>query len=295
MMHHEVVAYRKRFSTSNPVAGSMASGSLPSSQHSILYLHTPSYSTPSKPKSHKSSQGSLRHGESKVIPPPSRYIQLQHENRQDVIILATTNVLDERRKLKIHLTKKKQIRIRPSWFRLLVPVLAPGSCSRLLRLGSLPDGLWCIGNLHPTMDGDREGDPHWSPGLSHQGPNEEQKKGEHKKESQDHEGTTCARNIIGVIPYFPYSKQSKMRKRGSIVCKLLASMLANAVYPGRNYRNAIIVAKSPDAAKRAQSYAERLHLGLAVIYGEAQCTELDMDDGRHSPAMVKNATLHSGL
>lgn len=29
--------------------------------------------------------------------------------------------------------------------------------------------------------------------------------------------TACARNIIGVIPYFPYSKQSKMRKRGSIV------------------------------------------------------------------------------
>ena len=40
--------------------------------------------------------------------------------------------------------------------------------------------------------------------------------------------TSCARNIIGVIPYFPYSKQSKMRKRGSIVCKLLASMLAKA-------------------------------------------------------------------
>lgn len=40
--------------------------------------------------------------------------------------------------------------------------------------------------------------------------------------------TSCAKNIIGVIPYFPYSKQSKMRKRGSIVCKLLASMLSNA-------------------------------------------------------------------
>lgn len=45
--------------------------------------------------------------------------------------------------------------------------------------------------------------------------------------------TSCARNIIGVIPYFPYSKQSKMRKRGSIVCKLLASMLAKAgEWPG---------------------------------------------------------------
>ncbi|TKC53489.1 hypothetical protein EI555_014944, partial [Monodon monoceros] len=143
--------------------------------------------------------------------------------------------------------------------------------------------------------------------------------------------TACARNIIGVIPYFPYSKQSKMRKRGSIVCKLLASMLAKAglthiitmdlhqkeiqgffSFPVDNlraspfllqyiqeeipnYRNAVIVAKSPDAAKRAQSYAERLRLGLAVIHGEAQCAELDMDDGRHSPPMVKNATVHPGL
>ncbi|EMP23777.1 Phosphoribosyl pyrophosphate synthase-associated protein 1 [Chelonia mydas] len=143
--------------------------------------------------------------------------------------------------------------------------------------------------------------------------------------------TSCARNIIGVIPYFPYSKQSKMRKRGSIVCKLLASMLAKAglthiitmdlhqkeiqgffSFPVDNlraspfllqyiqeeipdYRNAVIVAKSPDAAKRAQSYAERLRLGLAVIHGEAQCTEQDMDDGRHSPPTVKNATVHSGL
>ncbi|XP_074703288.1 phosphoribosyl pyrophosphate synthase-associated protein 1 isoform X4 [Strix aluco] len=142
--------------------------------------------------------------------------------------------------------------------------------------------------------------------------------------------TSCARNIIGVIPYFPYSKQSKMRKRGSIVCKLLASMLAKAglthiitmdlhqkeiqgffSFPVDNlraspfllqyiqeeipdYRNAVIVAKSPDAAKRAQSYAERLRLGLAVIHGEAQ-TEQDMDDGRHSPPMVKNATVHPGL
>ncbi|KAK2501913.1 hypothetical protein MC885_016262 [Smutsia gigantea] len=143
--------------------------------------------------------------------------------------------------------------------------------------------------------------------------------------------TACARNIIGVIPYFPYSKQSKMRKRGSIVCKLLASMLAKAglthiitmdlhqkeiqgffSFPVDNlraspfllqyiqeeipnYRNAVIVAKSPDAAKRAQSYAERLRLGLAVIHGEAQCAELDMDDGRHSPPMVRNATVHPGL
>ncbi|XP_061567079.1 phosphoribosyl pyrophosphate synthase-associated protein 1 isoform X2 [Cololabis saira] len=143
--------------------------------------------------------------------------------------------------------------------------------------------------------------------------------------------TSCAKNIIGVIPYFPYSKQCKMRKRGSIVCKLLASMLAKAgltniitmdlhqkeiqgffSFPVDNlraspfliqyiqeeipdYRNAIIVAKSPAAAKRAQSYAERLRLGLAVIHGEAQCSESDMADGRHSPPCVRNTTGHTGL
>uniref|UniRef100_A0A4W3H6B3 Phosphoribosyl pyrophosphate synthetase associated protein 1 n=2 Tax=Callorhinchus milii TaxID=7868 RepID=A0A4W3H6B3_CALMI len=143
--------------------------------------------------------------------------------------------------------------------------------------------------------------------------------------------TSCARNIIGVIPYFPYSKQCKMRKRGSIVCKLLASMLSKAGLthiitmdlhqkeiqgffniPIDNlraspfllqyiqeeipdYRNAIIVAKSPAAAKRAQSYAERLRLGLAVIHGEAQYAEYDMVDGRHSPPAVKNTTIHTGL
>ena len=40
--------------------------------------------------------------------------------------------------------------------------------------------------------------------------------------------TSCARNIVGVIPYMPYSKQSKMRKRGSVVCKLMASMFGKA-------------------------------------------------------------------
>lgn len=62
-----------------------------------------------------------------------------------------------------------------------------------------------------------------------------------------------------------------------------------------DYRNAIIVAKSPSAAKRAQSYAERLRLGLAVIHGEAQCSESDMADGRHSPPCVRNTTGHTGL
>ena len=41
------------------------------------------------------------------------------------------------------------------------------------------------GNFHPTKDGDRDRDPHWSIGLSPQGPNEEQKEGEREQERQD--------------------------------------------------------------------------------------------------------------
>ncbi|XP_041085585.1 phosphoribosyl pyrophosphate synthase-associated protein 2-like isoform X1 [Polyodon spathula] len=144
--------------------------------------------------------------------------------------------------------------------------------------------------------------------------------------------TSCARSIIGVIPYFPYSKQCKMRKRGSIVSKLVASMMCKAGLnhlitmdlhqkeiqgffniPVDNlraspfllqyiqeeipdYRNAVIVAKSPSSAKRAQSFAERLRLGIAVIHGEAQDAESDLVDGRHSPPTVKNVgAIHPSL
>ncbi|CAO2608302.1 hypothetical protein LEMLEM_LOCUS13739, partial [Lemmus lemmus] len=40
----------------------------------------------------------------------------------------------------------------------------------------------CI--LHQVMVGDRDRDPHWSTGLSSQGPDDEQKKGEHEQRSQ---------------------------------------------------------------------------------------------------------------
>ena len=49
-------------------------------------------------------------------------------------------------------------------------------------------------NLHLTIDGDRDRDPHWSTGLSPQGPNEEKKEGEHEKGSQDREG--CVHPLI---------------------------------------------------------------------------------------------------
>lgn len=38
--------------------------------------------------------------------------------------------------------------------------------------------------------------------------------------------TSSARKIVGVVPYLAYSKQSKMRKRGCIVAKLLAQMMS---------------------------------------------------------------------
>jgi len=40
--------------------------------------------------------------------------------------------------------------------------------------------------------------------------------------------TSSAKNIVGVIPYLPYSKQCKMRKRGSIVTKLVAQMMVKS-------------------------------------------------------------------
>jgi phosphoribosylpyrophosphate synthetase len=37
--------------------------------------------------------------------------------------------------------------------------------------------------------------------------------------------TASAQRVVGVLPYFPYSKQSKQKRRGAIPAKLIASML----------------------------------------------------------------------
>ncbi|XP_039261338.1 phosphoribosyl pyrophosphate synthase-associated protein 2-like [Styela clava] len=131
--------------------------------------------------------------------------------------------------------------------------------------------------------------------------------------------TSCAHRIIGVVPYLPYSKQCKMRKRGSVVSKLVATLLCKTgldhlitmdlhqreiqgffdvpvdnlraspfliQYIQENipdYRNAVIVAKTPASARKAQSFAERLRLGIAVIHGEPQEADSDQADGRNSP------------
>jgi ribose-phosphate pyrophosphokinase len=132
--------------------------------------------------------------------------------------------------------------------------------------------------------------------------------------------TSCALKIIAVVPYLPYSKQSRLRKRGSIPCKLLAQMMKKSGishvitmdlhqkeiqgffdFPIDNLRaspfllqyikenipdycNAVIVARHPDTAKRVTSYAERLGLGIAVIHGNPPARgQSEDDDGRHSP------------
>ncbi|XP_024892679.1 phosphoribosyl pyrophosphate synthase-associated protein 2 isoform X2 [Temnothorax curvispinosus] len=137
--------------------------------------------------------------------------------------------------------------------------------------------------------------------------------------------TSSAKNIVGVIPYLPYSKQCKMRKRGCIVSKLLAKMLCTSGLthiitmdlhqkeiqgffdvPVDNlraspfllqyiqesipdYHNSVIVARNPGSAKKATSYAERLRLGIAVIHGEQREAESDMNDGRYSPPALAMA------
>ncbi|XP_042203932.1 phosphoribosyl pyrophosphate synthase-associated protein 1-like isoform X1 [Homarus americanus] len=141
--------------------------------------------------------------------------------------------------------------------------------------------------------------------------------------------TSSARNIVGVIPYLPYCKQSKMRKRGCIVSKLLAKMMYKAGLthiitmdlhqkeiqgffecPVDNlraspfllqyiqesipdYRNAVIVARDPGSAKKATSYAERLRLGngIAVIHGEQKTNEDELADGRNSPPLVQHSRI----
>ncbi|XP_059469927.1 phosphoribosyl pyrophosphate synthase-associated protein 2 [Neocloeon triangulifer] len=138
--------------------------------------------------------------------------------------------------------------------------------------------------------------------------------------------TSSANNIVGVIPYLPYSKQCKMRKRGCIVSKLLAKMMCKSGLshvitmdlhqkeiqgffdcPVDNlraspfllqyiqdcipdYRNAVIVARNPGSAKKATSYAERLRLGIAVIHGEQKEAESDMVDGRYSPPTLPKSS-----
>ncbi|KAJ1967717.1 ribose-phosphate pyrophosphokinase 1 [Dispira parvispora] len=114
-----------------------------------------------------------------------------------------------------------------------------------------------------------------------------------------------AQKITAVLPYFPYSKQSKKKKRGPITAKLIANMLSVAGVdhvitmdlhasqmqgffhkPVDNlfaepsvakwimehipdYQDAVVVAKNAGGAKRVTSLADRLHVDFALIHAES--------------------------
>ncbi|KAI1732616.1 phosphoribosyl synthetase-associated domain-containing protein [Ditylenchus destructor] len=135
--------------------------------------------------------------------------------------------------------------------------------------------------------------------------------------------TSMAKTITVIMPYVPYSKQCRMFRRSSVPMKLIADMICKAgasrvvsldLYrkeiqgffsiPVDNlraspfllqyikdnipdYKNAVIVAKTPGVMNKATSYADRLRLGIAVIHGEQKDTdESGMEDGRQSPPPV---------
>jgi phosphoribosylpyrophosphate synthetase len=57
----------------------------------------------------------------------------------------------------------------------------------------------------------------------------------------------------------------------------------------------VIVARNPASAKKANSYAERLRVGIAVIHGEMKECDLDEIDGRYSPPPVpRSGTIDVG-
>lgn len=143
--------------------------------------------------------------------------------------------------------------------------------------------------------------------------------------------TSSCKNVIGVIPYLPYSRQTKMRRRGNISLKLIAQMLVKAGFNHiitvdmhskeslgffdcaidnlraspfliqyiqeciPDYRNAVIVAKNPLAVRRATSYAERLRLGIAVIHGEVKDGDEELDGRASPPPSFQNRVTSVGV
>jgi len=137
--------------------------------------------------------------------------------------------------------------------------------------------------------------------------------------------TSCCRKVIGIVPYLPYSKQSKMRNRGSIPAKLMADLFCRAGLdhmltmdlhskevqgfydcpvdnlraspfliqyiqdriPG--YTDAVIVARHPGSAARANAFAERLQLNIAVLHGEHNQEDSEICDGRQSPPPARRS------
>eukprot|EP00039_Didymoeca_costata_P005159 m.78975 g.78975 ORF g.78975 m.78975 type:complete len:409 (-) comp12698_c0_seq1:25-1251(-) len=113
-----------------------------------------------------------------------------------------------------------------------------------------------------------------------------------------------ARRVTAVLPYLPYSKQSKQKRRGAIPAKLIADLLKVAgvsqvvcvdlhymqmqgffdmpmdnikvtpivtSYLRENledYKSFVVVAKNAGGSKRAALLAKRLQLDFAMIFGE---------------------------
>ncbi|KAL3088590.1 hypothetical protein niasHT_010752 [Heterodera trifolii] len=131
--------------------------------------------------------------------------------------------------------------------------------------------------------------------------------------------TSMAKSITVIMPYMPYSKQCRMFRRSSVPMKLVADMVCKAgasrivsldlyrkeiqgffsipvdnlraspfllqymKYNIPDYKNAVIVAKTPGVMNKATSYSERLRIGIAVIHGEEKTDEGVQEDGRQSP------------
>uniref|UniRef100_A0A1I8AQM9 Pribosyltran_N domain-containing protein n=1 Tax=Steinernema glaseri TaxID=37863 RepID=A0A1I8AQM9_9BILA len=139
--------------------------------------------------------------------------------------------------------------------------------------------------------------------------------------------TSSAKAITVVMPFLPYSKQCRMLRRSAITMKLVADMICKCgatrlvsldlykkeiqgffgipvdnlraspfllQYVRENipdYRNGVIVAKSPGVMHKATSYADRLRLAVAVIHGEDNKDREDSnEDGRQSPPPMLSPT-----
>ncbi|TID24595.1 hypothetical protein CANINC_003067 [Pichia inconspicua] len=118
-----------------------------------------------------------------------------------------------------------------------------------------------------------------------------------------------AAKITAVIPQFPYSKQSKMKKhRGAITARMLANLLVMAgadhvvsmdlhasqmqgffskpvdnLYAGptlakwireniENYSDAVVVSKNPGGTKRVTALADKLKINFAMIHTDRRRT-----------------------
>lgn len=73
-------------------------------------------------------------------------------------------------------------------------------------------------------------------------------------------------------------------------------IITNANFKIPDYRNAVIVARNPGQAKRANAFGERLRLSIAVIHGDSEVEpELEKLDGRNSPPPQDDELVDSSI